>query len=66
MTSIKSGKRFPVDAVPDNRPPPNGGTLVLSLHGGPFGELMAEKFWDRKHDAKRNRYTLHECPNRST
>lgn len=60
-----SGKRMPVDAEPDMRPPPKGGTLVLSVVGGAFGELHVAKFDPSKHDAKRNRYTSHfsTCPN---
>lgn len=61
----KSGKRMPVDAVPDMRPPPKGGDLVLALHGGEFGALHVEKYSPQRHDSKRNRYTSHfaTCPN---
>lgn len=55
----KSGKRMPVDAVSDNRPPPKGGDIVLTLHGGEYGELQAEKFNPGLHGLKRNRYTSH-------
>jgi len=60
-----SGKRMPVDAEPDMRPLPKGGDIVLTVHGGAFGELRAEKFNTRAHDTKRNRYTSHfaTCPN---
>ena len=54
-----SGKRMPVDAVADNRPPPKGGDLVLSLQGGEFGHLIVHKYDPQRHDAKRNRYTSH-------
>lgn len=59
-----SGKRMPVDAVPDMRPPPKGGALVLSLRGGGHGQLLVEKYDPAKHDKKRNRYTSHfaTCP----
>lgn len=59
-----SGKKMPVDAVADQRPPPKGGTIVLTLSGGQFGKLLAEKYDPAKHDAKRNRYTSHfsTCP----
>lgn len=61
-----SGKRMPVDAVADMRPPgKGGGNLVLTLKGGQFGELICDRFDSTKHDAKRNRYTSHfaTCPN---
>lgn len=63
----RSGKRMPVDAVADMRPPPKGGDIVLSLVGGEFGALEAEKFYEPKHGPKRNRYTSHfaTCPNAS-
>jgi hypothetical protein len=49
------------------RPPPKGGDIVLSLVGGEFGALEAEKFYEPKHGPKRNRYTSHfaTCPNAS-
>lgn len=61
----ESGKRMPVDAVADNRPPPKGGVLVLTLKGGEFGTLFVEKYDSRKHNLNRNRYTSHfvTCPN---
>ena len=61
----RSGKRMPVDSTPDNRPPPNGGTLVLRLQGGEHGKLVVEKYSDVVHDKNRNRYTSHfaTCPN---
>ncbi|MCC6178833.1 MAG: hypothetical protein WAZ94_15145 [Phycisphaerales bacterium] len=61
----RSQKKMPVDAVADQRPPPNGGTLVLTLRGGEYGTLLVEKFDPARHDAKRNRYTSHfaTCPN---
>lgn len=61
----RSGKRMPVDAVADMRPRPKGGDIVLTLRGGDFGELLAEKFYPPKHGEKRNRYTSHfaTCPN---
>lgn len=55
-----SGKKSPVDAVPDQRPPPNGGSIVLWIHDGEFGFLRAEKFNPREpNHANRNRYTSH-------
>lgn len=59
-----TGKRMPVDESPDLRPPPKGGTIVLTLSGGPFGKLLAEKYDPSRHDARRNRYTSHfvTCP----
>lgn len=60
----RSGRRMPVDAVPDMRPPPKGGDIVLTLHGGDFGALHAEKYDAQKHDFARHRYTVHDCPNR--
>ena len=48
-----SGKRMPVDAVADMRPPnKGGGNLVLTLKGGQFGELICDRFDAAKHDAK--------------
>lgn len=60
----RAGKRMPVDAVADNRPPPKGGTFVLALVGGEHGSMVFEKFDPARHDAKRNRYTSHfsTCP----
>lgn len=62
-----SGKKMPVDSEPDMRPPPKGGTLVLTLRKGPQSRLLVEKYDPAKHDAKRNRYTSHfaTCPNAS-
>jgi hypothetical protein len=61
---------MPVDAVPDMRPPPRGGDIVLTLRGGEYGELLAEKYLEAKHDpdgspTRRNRFTSHffSCPN---
>lgn len=61
----ESGKRMPVDAEPDMRPPPKGGALVLTLSGGSFGTLFVEKYDATKHGLTRNRYTSHfvTCPN---
>lgn len=62
----QSGKHMPVDAVPDMRDAKEGGgDIVLTLKGGKFGELIAEKFYAPKHGEKRNRYTSHfaTCPN---
>jgi len=60
-----SGKKMPVDAEPDMRPPPKGGGLVL-LRRDPAGadKLIVEK-WREEHGPKRNRYTSHfaTCPN---
>jgi hypothetical protein len=56
---------MPVDAVPDMRPLPKGGDIVLTLHGGQFGELLAEKYDPGGYEPKaRNRYTSHfaTCP----
>lgn len=60
----RSGKRMPVDAEPDMRPPPKGGSIVLTLHGGPLGELLAEKYDPERHGKERHRYTSHfsTCP----
>jgi hypothetical protein len=62
----RSGKWMPVDAAPDTRPLPEGGDILLTLHGGPFGELRAAK-WDPGgyEPTPRNRYTSHfaTCPN---
>jgi hypothetical protein len=60
----RTGKRMPLDAVADNRPPPKGGIFVLAIHGGEFGHLIVSKFDAAKHDSKRNRYTAHwaTCP----
>lgn len=60
-----TGKKMPVDAAPDMRPPPKGGALVLTLQGGQFGRLLVEKFDATKHALERNRYTSHfsTCPN---
>lgn len=55
----KSQKRMPVDAVPDMRPAVKAESIVLTLVGGEFGELQAEKFYEPKHGDKRNRYTSH-------
>jgi hypothetical protein len=54
---------MPVDAVPDQRPLPKGGTIVLT-HNRENDELRAEKFYEPKHGAQRNRYTSHfsTCP----
>lgn len=62
----ESGKRMPVDVEPDMRPPPKGGTLALTLSGGPFGTLFVEKYVPEM-GPKRNRYTSHfaTCPNAS-
>lgn len=59
-----SGKRMPVDAEPDMRPPPKGGAIILTLHGGEYGELLAEKYDAPRHGRERNRYTSHfsTCP----
>lgn len=54
-----SGKKMPVDAVSDNRQPPKGGDLVLTLRGGEYGELLVEKYDPGRHGQKRNRYTSH-------
>jgi len=65
-TKTRTGKNMPVDAVPDMRSKDQGGgNLVLTLHGGEFGELRSESYYPPKHDAKRNRYTSHfsTCPN---
>lgn len=61
----RSGKRMPVDSVPDMRPMPKGGDIVLTLRGGEFGELIAEKHQAQKHGEQRNRYASHfaKCPN---
>lgn len=64
----RSGKRMPVDAVADNRPPSKGGDIWLTLHGGERGELRAEKVDPGAAPevlATRNRYTSHfaTCPN---
>ena len=58
----KSGKKMPVDAVPDMRP--GVGDVVLTLVGGPNGELRAEKHNPNAHEMSRNRYTSHfsTCP----
>lgn len=64
----KSGKKMPVDAVADNRGVQRGGgKIVLTLTGGEYGELIAEKYYRPKHGDKRNRYTSHfdTCPNRA-
>lgn len=63
-----SGKRMPVDAEPDMRPPPKGGELVLSVRGGAFGKLIVEKYVPEMHSPHRNRYTSHfaTCPNAET
>lgn len=61
-----SGKRMPVDATPDNRPASHGGgDIVLTLRGGEYGELLAEKYDPQKHEKQRNRFTSHfaTCPN---
>jgi hypothetical protein len=60
----RNEKKMPVDAVPDMRPPPKGGNMVLFLRGGQFGELRVEKYYEPKH-GKQNRYTAHwsTCPN---
>lgn len=50
---------MPVDAVPDMRPAPKGGTLALTLSGGEFGTLWVEKYDATKHGHSRNRYTSH-------
>lgn len=60
-----SGKRMPVDAEPDMRPPPKGGTLALTLRGDPnLGKLIVSKY-DVTMGPTRNRYTSHfaTCPN---
>lgn len=62
----ESGKRMPVDAVADNRPvEKGGGKLVLTLHGGEFGELLIGHWKKELHGYGRNRYTSHfaTCPN---
>lgn len=60
-----SGKRMPMDSEPDMRPPPKGGNMVLTVKGGPFGELHVEAYYRQTHGEKRNRYTSHfgTCPN---
>ena len=60
----KSKKRMPVDSVPDMRPLPRGGSVVLSLRGGAeTGKLIAESYVETKHGKDRNRYryTSHFC-----
>lgn len=59
----KTGKKMPVDAVPDMRPPPKGGKIVLA-YNREADELRAEMFRP-EHGPKRNRFTSHftTCPN---
>jgi hypothetical protein len=57
----RSGKRMPVDAVPDMRPPPKGGTLVLFVS---HGKLFVHTYDAVADGPKRNRFTSHfaTCP----
>ena len=65
VTWLTSGKKMPIDAVPDMREVgKGGGTIVVAMRGGEYGELIAEKYDPAQHDAKRNRFTSHfsTCP----
>jgi hypothetical protein len=55
----RSGKKMPVDLAPAP-----AGTVVLTLSGGEYGELRAEKYNARAHHEGRRRYTSHfdTCP----
>jgi hypothetical protein len=60
-----SGKKMPVDAEPDMRPPPKGGSLVLSRRDPAGADKLIVEKWREEHGSKRNRYTSHfaTCPN---
>ena len=59
-----TGKKMPVDAVPDLRPPPKGGDFLLT-YNREAQELRAERYRPSIHSEKlpdgsfRNRYTSH-------
>lgn len=60
-----SGKKMPVDATPDMRPPDRGGGKVVLSLDRRANVLKLAKFDPQQHDEKRNRYTSHfaTCPN---
>jgi ribosomal protein S27AE len=56
--------RVVVDSVPDFRPPPRGGRIVLVMRLMPKPHLLAFTYKPRLHPPTRNRYTDHWdiCP----